>query len=51
MATTSSVVNTLITRPFESVAGLGLLAIGLPVFEYWAATTGTTGTAGTEGIT
>ena len=29
------VVNTLMTRPFESLAGLGLLVIGLPVYLYW----------------
>jgi APA family basic amino acid/polyamine antiporter len=27
--------NTLVERPFESVAGLGLLALGLPAFFYW----------------
>jgi APA family basic amino acid/polyamine antiporter len=27
--------NTLVERPFESVAGLGLLALGLPAFLYW----------------
>jgi APA family basic amino acid/polyamine antiporter len=27
--------NTLIERPFESLAGLGLLALGLPVYWYW----------------
>ncbi|PYR79901.1 MAG: amino acid permease [Acidobacteria bacterium] len=29
------VVNTLIERPVESISGLGLLAIGLPVYFYW----------------
>jgi APA family basic amino acid/polyamine antiporter len=29
------VVNTLIERPFESLAGLGLLLLGLPAFWYW----------------
>jgi APA family basic amino acid/polyamine antiporter len=29
------VLNTLIERPVESVAGLGLLALGLPVYWYW----------------
>jgi APA family basic amino acid/polyamine antiporter len=29
------VVNTLIERPFESLAGLGLVAFGLPVYWYW----------------
>jgi APA family basic amino acid/polyamine antiporter len=27
--------NTLRQRPFESLAGLGLLALGLPVYAYW----------------
>jgi APA family basic amino acid/polyamine antiporter len=29
------VVNTLLQRPFESLSGLVLLAIGLPVYFYW----------------
>jgi APA family basic amino acid/polyamine antiporter len=29
------VVNTLRERPVESLAGLGLVAIGLPVFYFW----------------
>jgi basic amino acid/polyamine antiporter, APA family len=29
------VVNTLMTRPVESIAGLGLLALGLPAYWYW----------------
>jgi APA family basic amino acid/polyamine antiporter len=29
------VYNTLVERPFESVAGLGFLALGLPAFFYW----------------
>lgn len=29
------VANTLVTRPVESLAGLGLLVIGLPVYLYW----------------
>jgi APA family basic amino acid/polyamine antiporter len=29
------VVNTLIERPAESIAGLGLLAIGIPAYLYW----------------
>jgi APA family basic amino acid/polyamine antiporter len=32
------VVNTLVERPVQSLAGLGLLAIGLPVFAYWRRT-------------
>ena len=27
--------NTLMERPFESLAGLGLLALGVPVYWYW----------------
>jgi APA family basic amino acid/polyamine antiporter len=30
------VANTLIERPTESLAGMGLLAIGLPVYWYWS---------------
>lgn len=29
------VLNTLLERPFESFAGLGLLALGLPAYWYW----------------
>lgn len=29
------VANTLFERPFESLAGLGFLALGLPVYWYW----------------
>jgi APA family basic amino acid/polyamine antiporter len=29
------VVNTLVERPIESLAGLGLLALGLPAYWYW----------------
>jgi amino acid transporter len=29
------VLNTLFERPIESLAGLGLLALGLPAFWYW----------------
>ena len=45
------VVNTLVERPVESLAGLGLLAIGIPAYLYWSrnASTGTAGTAGTAG--
>lgn len=28
-------VNTLLERPFESLAGLGLLVLGLPAYGYW----------------
>jgi len=30
------VLNTLVERPRESIAGLGLLALGLPVYWYWS---------------
>jgi APA family basic amino acid/polyamine antiporter len=33
---TAFVLNTLVERPFESLAGLGLLAIGLPVYFFWS---------------
>jgi APA family basic amino acid/polyamine antiporter len=29
------VINTLLQRPFESLAGFGLLVVGLPVYFYW----------------
>jgi APA family basic amino acid/polyamine antiporter len=29
------VVNTLLERPLESLAGLGLLLLGLPAYWYW----------------
>lgn len=29
------VINTLVERPIESLAGLGLMALGLPVYWYW----------------
>jgi APA family basic amino acid/polyamine antiporter len=29
------VLNTLVERPMESIAGLGLLALGLPAYWYW----------------
>jgi APA family basic amino acid/polyamine antiporter len=32
--------NTLRQRPFESFAGLGLLALGLPVYAYWRSSNG-----------
>jgi APA family basic amino acid/polyamine antiporter len=44
LASSAFVVNTLIERPRESFAGLGLLAIGLPV--YWYSTRATRGERG-----
>jgi len=35
LGSTFVVYNTLKERPFESIAGLGLLALGLPAFFYW----------------
>jgi APA family basic amino acid/polyamine antiporter len=32
------VVNTLVERPLQSLAGMGLLALGLPVYWYWRRT-------------
>lgn len=32
---TAFVINTLLERPIESLAGLGLLALGLPAYWYW----------------
>ena len=32
------VLNTLVERPMESLAGLGLLALGLPAYWYWTKT-------------
>jgi APA family basic amino acid/polyamine antiporter len=29
------VLNTLLERPVQSLAGLGLLALGLPAYWYW----------------
>ena len=29
------VMNTLLARPVQSMAGLGLLAVGVPVYFYW----------------
>jgi APA family basic amino acid/polyamine antiporter len=39
------VVNTLVERPVESLAGLGLLAIGIPAYLHWSrrVTTGADG--------
>ena len=34
------IVNTLTKRPFESLTGLGLLAIGLPAYYYWKGRSG-----------
>lgn len=35
VAASMFVANTLLARPLESLAGLGLMAAGLPVFLYW----------------
>ena len=32
---TAFVLNTLMERPVQSIAGLGLVALGLPVYWYW----------------
>jgi APA family basic amino acid/polyamine antiporter len=32
------VLNTLMERPTESIAGLGLVALGLPFYRYWSST-------------
>ena len=39
------VLNTLISKPVQSIAGLGILAVGLPVYFYWSrqVTTGNDG--------
>jgi len=34
------VLNTLVERPTESLAGLGLVALGLPAYWYWSRTSG-----------
>jgi APA family basic amino acid/polyamine antiporter len=30
------VLNTLVSKPVQSIAGLGILAVGLPVYYYWS---------------
>jgi len=35
LGATAFVLNTLMERPFESLAGLGLVALGLPAYWYW----------------
>lgn len=39
------VINTIIERPAESLIGLGLLALGLPVYFYWRTSTARVSTA------
>jgi APA family basic amino acid/polyamine antiporter len=39
------VLNTLVERPTESLAGLGLLALGLPAYFYWTSTDSRTRTS------
>lgn len=36
LVTTWLVVNTLVTMPRQALAGLGLIALGVPVFWYWS---------------
>jgi APA family basic amino acid/polyamine antiporter len=43
LGSTAFVLNTLIERPAQSLAGLGLLALGLPVYWYWRRQPGETG--------
>jgi APA family basic amino acid/polyamine antiporter len=38
LSTGSLVVSTLIERPVESIAGLGLIALGIPAYWYWSRT-------------
>jgi ABC-type Fe3+-siderophore transport system permease subunit len=40
------VTNTLLARPVQSAAGLGLLAIGVPVYLYWTRSRARTRSAG-----
>ena len=35
VATTAIVLNTLVARPVESLAGLGIAALGVPVYWFW----------------
>lgn len=37
VGSTAFVLNTLVERPVQSLAGLGLLALGLPAYWYWKA--------------
>ena len=39
------VINTLVSKPVQSIAGLGILVVGLPVYYYWSrqVTTGNDG--------
>ena len=38
---TAFVINTLVERPWQSLAGLGLIALGLPAYWYWHRTDAT----------
>jgi APA family basic amino acid/polyamine antiporter len=43
------VLNTLFERPTESLAGLGLLALGLPAYWYWGKRSGGNAMASNRG--
>ena len=38
LGSSAFVVNTLLERPVEAFAGLGLLALGIPAYWYWSKT-------------
>lgn len=35
LASTGILINTLIEKPVESLAGIGLLLLGIPVYMFW----------------